>query len=127
MVKERFKKEYRVPALDERLTKSRILQEVKSMNRVRKSGVLAPAVYLCDVAERKIFMEYLGDETKTLKDFIRGLGGNMSHPIMPLLAEKIAENLANLHKGDNIHGDLTTSNMMLKPKGWQGAFSIEKQ
>lgn len=33
---------------------------------------------------------------------------------MNVLAVMIGENLANMHKGDNIHGDLTTSNMMIK-------------
>ena len=86
------------------------------MQRVRKAGVLTPAVYLCDIKARKIFMEYLGDEAMTLKDFIRGLG-DLEHPAMDVIAFKIAEALANMHKGDNIHGDLTTSNMMIKPSG----------
>lgn len=59
------------------------------MNRVRKAGVPTPAVYLCDVKARKIFMEYLGDEAITLKDFIRGLG-DFEHPAMDVLATKIA-------------------------------------
>lgn len=48
VVKERFVKKYRVPQLDEKLTKSRINQEVKSMDRVRKLGVPTPGVYLVD-------------------------------------------------------------------------------
>jgi len=46
--KERFVKNYRLPVLDQKLTKSRILQEVKNMDRVRKMGVLAPGVFLVD-------------------------------------------------------------------------------
>ena len=92
-----------------------MLQEVKSMNRVRKAGVLTPAIYLCDLNDRKIFMEYLGDNAMTLKNFIKGLN-DYSHPAMKVLATKIASNLAKMHTNDNIHGDLTTSNMMLKPK-----------
>ena len=83
------------------------------MARVRKAGVMTPAVFLCDVKARKIFMEYLGDEAMTLKEFISGLY-NFAHPAMNVLAVMIGENLANMHKGDNIHGDLTTSNMMIK-------------
>lgn len=83
------------------------------MARVRKAGVLTPAVFLCDVKARKIFMEYLGDDAMTLKDFIRGMY-NFAHPAMNVLAAMIGESLANMHKGDNIHGDLTTSNMMIK-------------
>jgi len=34
---------------------------------------------------------------------------------MSQVAHKIAQNLDKMHAGDNIHGDLTTSNLMLKP------------
>jgi TP53 regulating kinase-like protein len=70
IVKERFKKDYRVPQLDQSLTKQRILQEVKSMDRAKKRGVPTPTVYLVDEAGRKIFMEYLGHDALTLKDFL---------------------------------------------------------
>ena len=79
MVKERFSKKYRVPALDEKLTRQRILQEVKSMDRIRRMGVLAPGVYLVDTTERKIYMEYLGEEAMTVKQFIYQLG-TFDHP-----------------------------------------------
>ena len=49
VIKERFVKKYRVPQLDEKLTRSRMLQEVKSMDRVRRMGVPTPGVYLVDL------------------------------------------------------------------------------
>ena len=79
VVKERFKKAYRVPVLDEKLTKNRMLQEVKSMDRVRRMGVATPGVYLVDQVERKIYMEYLGDEAMTVKQFLYDLG-TYDHP-----------------------------------------------
>ena len=60
--------------LDEKLTKGRMMQEVKSMDRVRRMGVATPGVYLVDQAERKIYMEYLGDEAMTVKQFLYDLG-----------------------------------------------------
>jgi len=71
IIKERFKKEYRHPTLDEKLTKTRILQEVKSMSRIRKVGVPTPTIYLIDEIERKIYMEYLGKNSMTVKEFIQ--------------------------------------------------------
>ena len=134
VIKERFSKKYRVPALDEKLTKQRILQEVKSMDRIRRMGVLTPGVYLVDQVQRKIFMEYLGDESMTVKAFLYQLG-TFDHPskyqelssfdlqltfctflVLEQLVDKIATSLATMHSGDSIHGDLTTSNMMIKPK-----------
>ena len=85
------------------------------MSRVRKSGVLTPALYLVDMGTRRIFMEYLGDEALTLKDFIRGIN-DLEHPAMAIIADHIAANLAKMHTGDTVHGDLTTSNMMIRPK-----------
>lgn len=35
---------------------------------------------------------------------------------MDQLVDKIATSLAAMHSGDSIHGDLTTSNIMIKPK-----------
>ena len=83
------------------------------MNRVRKVGVPTPTIYLVDESERKIYMEYLGNHSITLKDFFRQLNGDWSHPLVATVLDTIAQNLAEIHKGDIIHGDLTTSNMML--------------
>jgi len=44
IVKERFKKEYRHPILDQRLTKKRIQSEAKNLERARKYGVNTPYV-----------------------------------------------------------------------------------
>jgi len=71
-------KKYRVPALDERLTKQRMLQEVKSMDRVRRMGLFTPGVYLVDQGERKIYMEYL-EGAITVKQFLYDLG-TYDHP-----------------------------------------------
>ena len=91
------------------------------MDRVRKLGVPAPGVYLVDLTERKIYLEYLQDAI-TVKQFL--LEVPFTHKGKWLidstaclqLAEMIATNLSIMHLGDTIHGDLTTSNMMLKPR-----------
>ena len=76
-------------------------------------------------------MEYLGDESFTVKHFLDVIG-NFDHPgrfslnltavVLSQLVDAIAQSLATMHSGDTIHGDLTTSNMMLKPQ-----ISIERQ
>ena len=35
---------------------------------------------------------------------------------MDKVIEAVANAIAKMHSGDSIHGDLTTSNMMIKPK-----------
>ena len=84
------------------------------MDRVRKLGVPTPSIYLVDEQQRKIYMEYLGDHSLTVKDFIIQLG-DLNHPIMSQVITKIAQNLNDMHRGNIIHGDLTTSNMMIRP------------
>jgi TP53 regulating kinase and related kinases len=42
IVKVRLSKRYRVPELDQRLNKQRLLQESRCMVRCRKVGILAP-------------------------------------------------------------------------------------
>ena len=81
-----------------------------------KAGVPTPAIYLYDEAERKIYMEYLGDHALTLKEFIKQMNHDYAHPIFNQIVAKLAQNLANMHLGDNIHGDLTSSNMMIRPR-----------
>ena len=38
------------------------------------------------------------------------------HIVLEQLVEKIATSIAVMHSGESIHGDLTTSNMMIKPR-----------
>ena len=96
------------------------------MNRIQKAGVPTPALYLVDEAERKIYMEYLGQDAMTLKDFIREMNNDFTHPVFNEIVQKLGENLAKMHMGDNVHGDLTTSNMMLRPpKPLESLFSAD--
>ena len=45
IVKERFSKTYRHPALDERLTKERTRNEVKGIMRAKQAGILVRPVH----------------------------------------------------------------------------------
>ena len=111
VIKERFSKKYRVPALDEKLTKQRILQEVKSIDRVRRMGVLAPGIYLVDQVTRKIYMEYLGDEAMTVKAFLYELG-TFDHPskflYLQLILIVLVQFLNNLWRRSLLHLQICT-------------------
>ena len=50
-------------------------------------GVPTPGVYLVDQTERKIYMEYLGDESMTVKQFLYGIG-SFDHPSKYFIAYK---------------------------------------
>ena len=115
VIKERFVKSYRVPALDQKLTQRRINQEVRSMDRCRRHGIRAPAVYHMDLKKRFIYMEDI--EGVSLKEFIRNQDtGEGSAETLNRLVQDIGRILAKMHSCDVIHGDLTTSNMIYSPE-----------
>ena len=111
IIKERFSKKYRHPVLDAKLTDKRFFQEARNMLRARKEGVPVPAVLFLDPIDHKIYMERI--EGITIKALLQ------RYPALPAdieenLAQKIAENIAKMHDVKLIHGDLTTSNMLVK-------------
>ena len=116
IVKERFSKSYRHPSLDEKLTHRRTSQEVRSMLRCRKAGICTPAVYFVDYTTHCIYMEEIQNSV-TARDHVNELletPGEESEQSLQILAEKVGCTLADMHNVDCIHGDLTTSNMLLK-------------
>ena len=57
VVKERFRKDYRHPALDERLTRERLAWEARCLVRARRCGVDAPLLLFVDGVSHRLFME----------------------------------------------------------------------
>lgn len=108
LVKERIKKKYRIEELDSRIRKSRTREEVKLMREARACGVPTPQVVRIDEKENKIFMEFVGGET--VKNFLSGASKAEARKIF----DEIGSLVGKLHSNGIIHGDLTTSNMILK-------------
>ncbi|CAG9463053.1 unnamed protein product [Pedinophyceae sp. YPF-701] len=115
IVKQRFKKKYRHPDLDARLTKQRLISEARSCARARKLGVRTPATYLIDQTSNCIWMERLPGRTVCsalqagADEGADGLAGGEATRVM----EEMGRAIAALHDGGMVHGDLTTSNVML--------------
>jgi Kae1-associated kinase Bud32 len=101
----RVPKGYRVSTLDERLRTSRIRTEVKLMTEARSLGISVPVIYDVDVVENKIVMEHI--EGKQAKEII-GSGAQADD-----LCRGIGRIVGVLHGNDIVHGDLTTSNMLV--------------
>lgn len=119
LVKERFEKKYRHPALDRQLTRQRIKAEQKAFQRCAAAGLQTPALYGADLEERKLYMEYL-DKSRTAKEFIDELTEASAKDAaesaqLKKLAEQIGHVVGVLHRNNLVHGDLTTSNMLLDP------------
>ncbi len=101
IIKRRINKGYRQAELDSKLINSRTKSEVKILSKLERLGVPVPTIKFSNKSE--IEMEYL--DGPILKNIIEK---NLD------LCEKIGNNIALLHKNGIIHGDLTTSNMILK-------------
>lgn len=111
-------KPWRHPILDQRLTKHRILSEARILAKCRRDGVRVPAVYAVDESAGWLMLEWiegtpvrvninewLGTRTEGIEDDAR----------LKDLMRRIGEAIGNMHKIGIVHGDLTTSNMMLSP------------
>ena len=105
LVKERIKKGYRIPEIDLEKRKYPTRREAKLLQDAAKV-INVPKVYEMDDKNMKVVMEYING--KCLKDIFDRLKGRNE------ICIKIGNAIAKLHDKDIIHGDLTTSNMILK-------------
>jgi N6-L-threonylcarbamoyladenine synthase/protein kinase Bud32 len=98
-IKTRISKGYRVPALDTHLITERTRAEARCIVVARRAGVPVPVIR--EITENVIVMEKLdGDVLKYIinNDYAYAAG----------------KSIGKLHKTGIVHGDLTTSNMILK-------------
>lgn len=142
IVKERVKKSYRLPVLDKKLSHRRLVQEARCIMKCRRAGVSTPAIFLIDEEKCRLFFEKI--EGGSVKEFLRRaykLGElaafhssqqwewmDLTLAVLLLLdptygeeatrlAYQIGVAIARMHDADIVHGDLTTSNMMLSHAG----------
>ncbi len=108
LVKERIKKSYRLPRMDSELRLQRTRREARLLSEARRCGVVTPKVLEVDEKNCRIIMEFIGG--KRLKEFFNEAPEKEAADI----AEKTGAQIALLHSGGIVHGDLTTSNMILK-------------
>ena len=147
VVKERFAKVYRHPTLDDRLTRERLggvrygccwegrracmfhpatiltphtplqpPQEARALSRAARGGVAVPTFYAVDVATRRIYMEAVPGPTVKAWLCSRPPGSGADAPLLAVGAA-IGAAVAGLHALSLVHGDLTTSNMVLRGGG----------
>lgn len=114
LVKERFSKTYRHPEIDKQLTGERMKAESKAVSRCLAAGILVPKIYHMNLNERKIYMEYF-ERAITAKMYITELGSG-SEEQLKCIGEMIGSIVGKMHANNIIHGDLTTSNILLNPK-----------
>lgn len=120
-LKIRPKKSWRHPILDARLTKQRILAETRVLVKCSQalgSGVVVPGVLGMDWEAGWVAMEWI--EGRSVKDAVRGRGAvheeESGEAELRGMLKRIGFAVARLHSIGVVHGDLTTSNLMLRRK-----------
>jgi len=98
--KVRHPKSYRHPKLDEQIRRQRTKHEAKLLHHAKAAGLRVPFIYEIDLDECSITMEYI--RGKRLRDVIDAD-----------LEYRLGRCIGMLHKAGLVHGDLTTSNMLL--------------
>ncbi len=107
IVKYRIKKSYRVSELDAQLRSSRTALEAKLFADAKLAGIPTPIVYEVDRVGMRIVMEFVdGRQVKLILDKLKPEARRR-------LCNVIGRQVARLHRAGIIHGDLTTSNMIL--------------
>ncbi|CAI5737280.1 unnamed protein product [Hyaloperonospora brassicae] len=113
IVKERVKKSYRLPVLDKKLSHRRLVQEARCILKCRRAGVLTPVLFLVDEDKGRLYLEKV--QGGSLKHYLQRVFERDPKygPSALKMAYQIGEAIAKMHDADIVHGDLTTSNMML--------------
>lgn len=107
-VKQRIPKSYRISEIDRRLRKERTKKEAKLLAEAKRCDVRTPLIYDIDKKQNTLVLEKI--EGKIIKNVFE----DASLDKIKAISRKIGENIAKLHNCGIIHGDLTTSNLILQ-------------
>ena len=105
--KQRVPKPYRHAKLDEEIRAERTVLEGRLLSDAKKNGVPTPSVFQIDTETATIVMEYI--DGSTLRDSVK----SMSKSRLAKTFEHLGGYVAQMHNGGIVHGDLTTSNVIV--------------
>ncbi|QQG40062.1 MAG: Kae1-associated serine/threonine protein kinase [Candidatus Aenigmatarchaeota archaeon] len=105
LVKARIEKGYRLRELDAKLRTERTKTEARLMDAARRAGVPVPMIR--EVRESTLKMDFL--EGERLRDAIDLVDSKQRI----IIANTIGRHVGRLHRNGIVHGDLTTSNMIM--------------
>jgi len=111
IMKRRLPKKYRLPEIDEKIRTYRTIHESQLLHYAKEAGVLTPTIFMVDLVDSNIIMEFV--EGKQVKQILE----NLSSAERQSLSRHIGGLIGRLHCNNIIHGDLTTSNMILTLSG----------
>ncbi|MFX1574531.1 MAG: KEOPS complex kinase/ATPase Bud32 [Promethearchaeota archaeon] len=103
----RIPKKYRNEELDKIIRTTRTLNEARALIKVKNYGINVPQVFEIDPYNSTIIMKYI--QGNKLKDILNNLDNIKKNHYFKQLGNIIAL----LHKNGHIHGDITTSNIII--------------
>ena len=103
-------KEYRIPQLDLEIRRSRTGSEAHLIHNAKLAGVPTPFIYMVDVGKTTIVMQYI--EGSMVKEVLEKITPSERKK----LCREIGVLVGKLHSKGIVHGDLTTSNMIISGK-----------
>jgi TP53 regulating kinase-like protein len=110
ILKWRQAKSYLLKDIDSHLRKSRTSRECKMLTVSRSLGVPTPAVYSVDLDKHMIMMDFISGTQ------FKQLAGQISRSDLISLSRGFGKLIALLHEGNVVHGDPTTSNVIVDDK-----------
>lgn len=105
--KQRFPKNYRLEEIDRKIRNTRTLNEARALIKIKSYGINVPQVFEIDVNNSTIVMKYI--EGKKLKFLLNSLEDTKKQEIFYIIGRYIAI----LHQNGHVHGDITTSNIVV--------------
>ena len=100
---------YRHPELDRTIRNQRTIHEAQIMHQSKAAGVAVPYLFHLSPEESLLVMEFVeGERLKTLL-----LDGGLARGRVGDLGEEVGRSVAKLHGAGIMHGDLTTSNVIV--------------
>jgi len=109
--KVRGAKAYRIPQLDFDIRRSRTMREAQIIHDAKLAGVPTPFIYMVDVEATTIVMQHI----EGLR--VREVLDSLSPSDRRRLCEHIGVLIGRLHDSEIVHGDLTTSNIIITGDG----------
>jgi TP53 regulating kinase-like protein len=106
--KVRVPKRYRVTELDMILRRTRTAHEALIMHDAKRAGVATPLIYLVDMELTTIVMQYI--EGTRLKEYLDA--SKTEHRLK--VCRTLGDRVGRLHSRGIVHGDLTTSNVIVR-------------
>ncbi|MFX1346501.1 MAG: KEOPS complex kinase/ATPase Bud32 [Promethearchaeota archaeon] len=107
LFKYRIPKKYRLEEIDKKIRTERTLNEAKALINVKSYGINVPQVFEIDIQNPTIVMKYI--EGEKLKNLLKNLDDNKKEKYF----KRIGNFIAKLHINGHIHGDITTSNLII--------------